>query len=177
MRRFDKLLGALAAATIAAPLTAQQPPAMVSAANPEGIVELLRFAGYGAELGTDDFGDPQIDTEFGGLFGVVMFYGCDEETHRRCASVQLRVGLDRAEPMTVEFLHDEFGNDRFYAVHLDEEGDPWFNWDIVTGTGEGIPAPVFLLALNEFSTQVEAASDVVFAEERAMEAASAAPDE
>lgn len=170
MRILGRAMIALLAGALPLSLAAQQPPSMVSAANPEGIAQAMRFAGYSAELTTDEIDDPKIDTEFGGLFGAVMFYGCDEETHRGCASIQLRVGLDRSEPMSVEWLHREFGNDRFYSVHLDDEGDPWFNWDIVTGKDEGIPASVFLLAVNTFSTQVEAASDVVFADERARDA-------
>ena len=59
-----------------------------------------------------------------GWGGAIVFYGCNENTHQGCDSVQLRVGFDRAEPMPLELLHSELGNDRFYAVHLDDEGDP-----------------------------------------------------
>lgn len=156
----------VAAMAVSVPAAAQQAPANVSAADPQGIVELMRFAGYEAELSVDDVGDPQIDTQFSGLTGTVMFYGCDERTHERCDSVQLRVGLDRANPLSLDWLNTELANDRFYAVHLDDEGDPWFNWDIMTGRGEGIPSSVFLLAVRQFATQVGAASDMVFAEER-----------
>lgn len=157
---------AVSAAALASPAAAQKAPATVSASDPQGIVELLRFAGYEAELSVDSVGDPQIDTQFSGLTGTVMFYGCDEQTHERCDSVQLRVGLDRRDPLTLDWLNTELANDRFYAVHLDDEGDPWFNWDIMTGKGEGIPSSVFLLAVRQFATQVGAASDEVFAEER-----------
>ncbi len=174
MGAFGKAALALAAVW-SVPAAAEEVPMTVSAADPEGIVAVLKFAGYPAELTTDDVGDPQIDTEFSGLLGVIMFYGCHEKTHLGCDSVQLRVGLDRREPMTVDWLHSEFGNDRFYGVHLDDEGDPWFNWDIVTGKGEGIPTSVFLLAVNQFSTQVAAASVEVFAEEREKDVNFSAP--
>src|SRR5687768_16582801 len=155
-----------AAAMMPLPTLAQQVPLTISAAHPQGIVEVMRFAGYEAELTTDDVGDPMIDSEFASLIGVVMFYGCHEETHQGCDSIQLRVGLDREEPMTAEWMNIEFANDRYYGVTLDDEGDPWFNWDIITGNGDGIPTQVFLLALNKYSAQVGAASAVVFAEER-----------
>ncbi len=164
--RLRTTLAGLAALALPQAALAQAGPAMASAADPEGIARLLRFAGYPAELTTDSVGDPMIETEFSGLIGSVLFYGCDSQTHQRCDSVQLRVGLDRARPMALAMLHSEFGNDRFYSVHLDDEGDPWFNWDIMTGSGEGIPSQVFMLAVNRFATQVESASDAVFAEER-----------
>lgn len=177
MKWFGKAYLALLAVALPLPLAAQQPPLTVSAANPEGVLQALRFAGYDAELVTDDVGDPMIETDFSNLSGSVMFYGCNEETHERCSSLQLRVGLDRAEPMSPELLNREFGDDRFYAVHLDDEGDPWFNWDIMTGTGDGIPTSVFLLAVKEFSTQVGAASTVVFAEELEKEIDFSAPEQ
>lgn len=161
------ILAGLAALALPQTAVAQEVPTTASAADPEGIVRLLRFAGYPAELTTDSVGDPMIRTEFSGLTATVLFFGCDERTHRRCDSVQLRVGLDRERPMSPAAVNAEFGNDRYYSVHLDDEGDPWFNWDIVTGNGAGIPSEVFMMAVNRFASQVESASDVVFAEERA----------
>jgi hypothetical protein len=157
-------LAALAAAA-SVPAAAQDVPKTVSAADPDTIMRALQFAGHRVALITDSYGDPQIDTQFSGWDGSILFYGCHEQTHQNCDSVQLRVGFDRAEPMTLELMHAELGNDRFYSVHLDDEGDPWFNWDIVTGSGEGISTPVFLQAVNQFASQVGAAASVVFAEE------------
>jgi hypothetical protein len=169
-------LAALAAA-VSAPASAQDIPMTVSAADPDTVMRALRFAGYEVELKTDTYGDPQIDTEFSGWGGSILFYGCHEETHLNCDSVQLRVGFDRAQPMTLELMHKELANDRFYSVHLDDEGDPWFNWDIVTGSGEGIPTPVFLQSVNQFAGQVGAAASVVFAEEWDKDANFSAPEQ
>lgn len=164
MIRLPKLAVALGAAACAIPAAAQQPPMTVSAADPEGMASVLRYAGYPAKLVTDDYGDPQIDTKFSGWEGAIMFYGCDEETHDGCDSIELRVGFDREEPMTLDLLNG-VASSRFIAAFLDDEGDPWVNWDIITGDGEGIPAPVFLQAVNEFASGVEYAADLVFAEE------------
>lgn len=164
LTRFAAIVFALAAGVPAFPAASQAPSARVSAADPEGMAEVLRFAGYPAKLVTDDYGDPQIDTEFSGWDGAIMFYGCDEDTHTGCDSIELRVGFDRAEPMTLELLN-EVATSRYIAAFLDDEGDPWINWDIVTGNGEGIPAAVFMQSVNEFASGVETAADVVFAEE------------
>jgi len=162
--RFIGLGFALAATTVAPPAAAQAPPSSVSAADPEGMARVLRYAGYPAELITDDYGDPEIETEFAGWGGSIMFYGCDEDTHQGCDSIELRVGFDREEPMTLDLLN-EVSSSRYIAAFLDKDGDPWINWDIITGNGEGIPAPVFLQSVNEFAGGVEYAADLVFAEE------------
>lgn len=154
------------AGVCAFPLGAQEVPATVSAANPEGMIQVLRFAGYSAALDSDTYGDPLIDTEFAGWSGSIVFFGCDEDTRMGCDSVQLRAGFDRAEPMPLELLNDALANGRYVAVHLDEEGDPWVRWDIVTGNGEGIPASVFMKSVNSFAMQIGTVADVVFAEER-----------
>lgn len=161
-------MAVLAVALAAAPasLAAQQAPDSVSAADPEGMVRALRYAGYPVELDTDGIGDPMIKIEFSGWPGAVFFYGCEEGTHDGCDSVQLKVGFDRAEPMPLRLALDLAKDERFFSVHIDDEGDPWLEWDIVTGNGEGIPAPVFLKAVNYFAMQVDAASDRIFAEER-----------
>jgi hypothetical protein len=161
-----KLLIAALAGACSLPLAAQPVPATVSAANPEGMMQVLLFAGYSAELDTDNYGDPLIDTEFAGWPGSIVFFGCDEDTRTGCDSVQLRAGFDRAEPMPLDLLNDALANGRYFAVHLDEEGDPWVHWDIVTGSGEGIPASVFMRSVNSFGLQIETVADIVFAEER-----------
>ena len=155
---------ALAAGAAAFPAAAQQAPTRVSAADPEGMASVLRSAGYAVKVTTDDYGDPQIETEFSGWDGAIMFYGCDEDTHTECDSIELRVGFDRAEPMTLELLN-EVSSSRYIATFLDDEGDPWVNWDIITGNGEGIPASVFIQAVYEFADGVDYAADLIFAEE------------
>lgn len=162
--RFQSIVFALAASMFAFPAAAQVPPASVSAADPEGMATVLRYAGYPAKLTTDDYGDPQIDTEFSGWEGAIMFYGCDEDTHTGCDSVEFRVGFDRQEPTPLA-LFNEVAKSRYISAFLDDDGDPWINWDIITGNGEGIPAPVFMQSVNEFASGVEYAADMVFAEE------------
>jgi hypothetical protein len=157
---------ALALAAASAPSWAQGAPDYVSAADPDGMVRVLRYAGYVAEPDTDGVGDPMIRTEFSGWPGAFFFYGCDEKTHTGCDSVQLQVAFDRAKPMTAEMALDMAGRERFLSIRLDDEGDPWIEWDIVTGNAEGIPAPVFMKAVNNFAKQIQAVSSRIFAAER-----------
>ena len=154
---------------------AQTAPDMVTASNPEGVVAAMTYAGYEAALGTDAYGDPKIDGSFGGWSGAVWFYGCDELTNEGCTSLQLVVGFDRKNPMPLETLNEIASSQRFVAIYLDEEGDPWLKWDIVTE--EGIPAGVLNSSLQQYSQQVAAIADLVFEAERAEEEAAAVEGE
>lgn len=155
-------VAAAAAATLAAPASAQ-PGGMVSAADPPGLSRVLQVAGYKPELGTDDQGDPKIELEIAGYKATMYFYGCDETTHKGCDSVQLRAGFDRDQAWTAADAIALSQKYRFLAVSLDSEGDPYINWDIVTG--EGIPAKVFLLGAQKFGDTLDLASEMIFADE------------
>ena len=111
----------------------------------------------------DDYGDPLILTDYDGYEGQIVFYGCDDDRHDGCDSVQFTVGLDREQPMPIEMVNDLVANERFVSISLDEDGDPWLTWDVVTL--DGIPASVFLYSVRQFASQVNAVADQVFAEE------------
>ncbi len=163
MRRVGALL--LGAVMFASPLQAKTPPEQVSAADPKGIVRAMEFAGYDAELSTDEDGDPLIKTDFGTGPGFVYFYGCDDETHDECDSVQFVAGLDRARPMPAKMISILVNKYRFVAIALDNEGDPWVTWDILTG--DGMDTRTFVSALRRYTDSLDSVADAVFAEERA----------
>jgi len=169
------IVTAAALAAIPAGAAAQSAPDIVTASDPDGVVSAMAYAGYEATLGTDAYGDPKIDGSFGGWSGSVWFYGCDELTNDGCTSLQLVVGFDRKDPMPLEMLNDISSSQRFVAIYLDEEGDPWLKWDIVTE--EGIPAGVLNSSLQQYSQQVAAIADLVFEAERAEEEAAAVEGE
>jgi len=156
-------LGALAAMSALLPSVAAAQSGTVSASNAEGMARTLSEAGYSVTTETDSYGDPLLIADFNGYEGQVIFYGCDEGTHDGCDSVQFTVGLDRRDPMPLAMVNDLLANERFISISLDEEGDPWVTWDVVTLGG--IPADVFLHAVGQFSAQVELVADTVFSEE------------
>ena len=145
----------------------------IRASDPQRMAALLVAYGLEVELTTDSYGDPQLITDFAGWRGSVDFYDCDPERNDECGSIQFNVGFDRSEPMSLEQVNKVMAERRFASVHVDEEGDPWVQWDIITGAG--IPAPVFLEAYERFAMQVETIADVVFEEERDRAAPSATP--
>jgi hypothetical protein len=154
--------GALAAA-IPAGAAAQDLPATISATDPDGMARAMEFAGYPVEVGTDDWGDPKIETEFQSWIGRVLFYGCDEDTGENCDSVQFSAGFDTDREISWNRAHELFGNERFIAMSKDGEGDLFVQWDIYTG--KGIPTPVFMRALQLFSEQVSYVGSRIFEED------------
>ncbi len=156
---------AMAAMMAAAPVSAQEQQATptVTAGEPSSIVKALGAAGYSATLETDDYGDPRITTDLSGREVSIWFYGCDEETRKNCDSLQLVIGFDADKPMTAQQMLDFMDKRRFASMTLDDEGDPWMSWDIVTGT-EGIPQSVFLTAIRSFDDTIAAAENMIWPE-------------
>jgi hypothetical protein len=164
-----------ACAAVSMPLAAQGKADMLTAKEPAGIVIALLNAGYDATLDTDDFDDPLIKFEGEGYKYDMLFYGCDETTHEGCDSVQLRVGFDRAKPWNADEAIKLSRENRYTAVALDDEGDPFLFWDIVTG--DGIPAAVLIDSIQRFESNAELAAETIFAEENAEEDAATAVTE
>lgn len=135
----------------------------LTAQNPEGIAAAMKAAGYEAELSTDTIGDPKIDTELGGYRVAVLFYGCDEQTHQGCDSVQFSTGFDRETPMDPARALHIAREWRFLSVSLDDEGDPYLRWDILTGSG--IPQAVLMSALRRYGEALDDASTIIFEDE------------
>jgi hypothetical protein len=139
--------------------------ASISAKEPRSIMGALALAGYEAKQSTDSDGDPLIELELAGMPTQILFYGCDTGTGSNCDSIRLSTGFDRKSPWNAAEALQVSTKYRFASVSLDDEGDPYIAWDIMTG--DGIPTPVFLKSLRYFENTVSDTSDLVFAEENA----------
>jgi hypothetical protein len=157
---------ALATAVLGTSVAAkeQAPEGMISAGDPGSIMTALANAGYEVEKDTDDAGDPRIKLELRGMPTSILFYGCDEDTHQRCNSIQFSTGFDREKPWSAAEAIKISTSYRFASIALDDEGDPYISWDI--NTGNGIPTPLFLKSIRDYSDTVGGTADIVFAEER-----------
>jgi hypothetical protein len=155
------LAAAFAALVLSSATQAQD---SVVATDPSGVAQAMEYAGFSADLTTDQTGDPMIRTSFDRYTGVVFFYDCDEATHDGCQSVQFNAGLDRKKPMSPAAALGLAKKYRFASVHLDDEGDPYVGWDVLVG--HGIPRELFVLALRRYSATLDDIADEVFAEER-----------
>lgn len=158
-----RMLAATTALLCSVAAAAQADDGMVTASKPAGIVIAMLNAGFDAELTTDDVGDPLINSQVAGYPLQIFFYDCDEETHAECGSIQFVAGFDRKMPWTADAAIKLSNAYRFAAVTLDDEGDPYLRWDIVTE--EGIPTRVFVKSLRRFEDTVRLAEDMIFADE------------
>lgn len=149
-----------AAVLMASSAHAQQAPDIITANNPDSVAAAMRYAGYPATVTTDKTGDPKIETEFSGYRGDGYFYGCDEKSHKSCTSLQLVVGFDGKKPMELAKLNKLMGTLRFASSYVDDEGDVWVQYDFTTLSG--LPAPVFLRTLDNFSSVSNEIGDAVF---------------
>ena len=152
-----------AALMMATGAAAQGAPDTVTANNPESIAAAMRYAGYPTTVTTDKTGDPKIETEFSGYSGDVYFYGCDEKSHKNCTSLQLVVGFDGKKAMELAALNKLMSTLRYASSYIDDKGDVWVQYDL--STLGGIPAPVFLKSLDDFSWVSNEIADAVFAGE------------
>ncbi|MFA6219193.1 MAG: YbjN domain-containing protein [Erythrobacter sp.] len=171
MRRFT-IPAAVCGLAFAGPAMAADP--VVTASVPQGIVSLLEIAGYEPRLGTDSYDDPSIHLELGGWAADIAFYGCADETHDGCTELQLIGGFDTNFSVSAETALGIARQSRFAQVYMDDEGDVWVEWDIVTG--KGIPQGVFLKGLRNFTDALQFAGGVVFPEDQAQTSAEAAVD-
>lgn len=153
----------MAATAIAVLVAGTAQAQSVTAADPEGLVTAMKSAGYSAELTTDQVGDPMIKTELNGSQVSILFYGCDEETHAGCDSLQFSTGYDRETPMDPIRALEIARKWRFLAVSLDDDGDPYLRWDIYTA--DGIPQSVLMAALRRYGESLDDAADIIFEDE------------
>jgi len=149
---------------LASPAMAQTPPSMVGAHDPASIVAALKMGGYKAELDTDGSGDPMISTEFAQMPSYIHFYGCNAE-HVECTSLMFATGFDRETEWDAASAIEVSKNLRFAAIWLDDEGDPFISWDVVTGR-EGVPVGTFSTAVRMYVDTVDSVADIAFAQQR-----------
>ena len=118
------LLPALLLAT-ALPAAASESP--LRRLDGAALAKILQDEGYRAKLGTDDDGDPMVETRMGGLNVQVYTYDCVADG---CGSVQFSAGLDLPEGSTYRIANDYNLGFRYARMFLDEEMDPYLQMDI-----------------------------------------------
>jgi hypothetical protein len=156
----------LVALLVAGPAGAQQlvDSAMLTAAEPERIVEAVRHYGRPAELETDAAGEPSIATGFGGIRGRIWFYDCAPRG-RDCVGLQFQIGIGTTRKLTLAQVNDFNRGRRFATLSLDDEGDPILTHDLSLAQ-PGISAASFRDTLQLFDTQAGELRQMVEALER-----------
>ncbi len=104
------------------------------------IAVFLQEFGLPTEKTVDPDGDPKIESRIEGTRFAVYFYGCDNG--KECDSIQFSTGFDLKEPMSLESANAWNRDKRFGKVYLDEDGDPYIEYDVNTDF-DGIGAENF----------------------------------
>ena len=121
----------------AAPAQAQ----MVSAKNPDTLVQALQQAGYASKLGTDKVGDPMITSGVSGTTFQIYFYNCTD--HKDCATVTFHSGYDLTTAVPLERINEWNRGKRFGRAYLDKENDPILEMDVDLDDG-GLSSSLFI---------------------------------
>ncbi|WP_199554565.1 YbjN domain-containing protein [Sandaracinobacteroides hominis] len=152
------------AALLAAPVAAQVPPAPIAdtriiAANPRDIAELMREKGFLAELATDQSGDPQIRTGFGGTRGNVWFHECDEKGED-CRGIELQIGVIMDHKLSMDEVNAFNAEARFAFLTLDSEKDAILRYELSLAP-PGVSAAVLTDTLQAFEEQARRLMQIV----------------
>jgi len=137
-------LAALAALAIAAPAGAQS----VQATDPGTVVQALQSAGYSAELGRDERGDPKVDTVVGGTRMVVYFFDC--QNGRDCRAVQFHSSYEAPAP-PLETMNRWNRDTRYARAFVTADGNPALEMDINLDAAGGMSRRLFLDSLALFA--------------------------
>jgi len=117
----------------------------------------LQKAGYKAALSKDSSGDPMIDSAANGTNFKVYFYDCKAE---RCKAIQFSAGFNLKEPLKLEKANEWNTKNRYLKVYLDDEGDPYVQYDVNLNAGrtfEGLSDDfeIWTGMLPDFTTYID----------------------
>ena len=118
------LVSTLFAAALLTTVSAQAPMAAtsVSAAYPESIIDAIQDMGYKAELTTDSYGDPMIQSASSGVNFVINFYNCENNVD--CSDLHFVVSFDLPTGIELYSLNS-WNKERLIGMsYADDEGDP-----------------------------------------------------
>lgn len=131
-----KLLIAAAALSFAGAAQA----GMVTASNPQSVIDALQSGGYKAVLGKDGTGDPRIESAASGAKFIITFYGCT--ANRDCKTVTFYAGW-RSSNTSMSQMNDWNKAKRFSRAYIDKDGDPVMEFDVDLDDG-GMSEALFI---------------------------------
>lgn len=98
-------------------------PALLTAADPDGIAAAMQRLGYVADLGVDSAGDPRIYGQLDRLNYELHFYGCIENAD--CKYLKFVIGLDLPDGSDMATVNAWNAERNFGKAYLDREDDPY----------------------------------------------------
>ena len=125
------LLVAAVAACVLVGGSAQATPLHADGMTLKEVQTWLLDSGYKAEKAKDK-DDEYLKSAADGVTFEVHMYDCKKD---RCASIQMIAGFDLDQKLSMEKVNDWNSGKRFVDCFIDEEGDPWFTYDINLSPG------------------------------------------
>lgn len=123
------LSAALTAALSAGAANAQ---GMVSAGNPQTVIDQLQSMGYKASYEPYESGRPRVLSAIAGINYAIAFYGCLDDMSD-CRSMMFSSGFDMPSGSAMATINN-WNKSRVYTrAFLDEEEDPYFQMPVVRG--------------------------------------------
>jgi hypothetical protein len=151
--RVAAMLPAVLVAIAAVPAAAE----CLSDFSPASIAAELADAGYKADIGATDQGQPLIETGMQGSKVTIFLFGCAEGAG--CTGLTLRTGFNLEPGMTYERINQWNYDNRLSRAFLDNEMDPYIEGDI-TFVG-GISHENLLAGVSGFESQLAAFKDFI----------------
>jgi len=136
----------VAAVLASAPATAEN-----VTADPLKLAAAMQAAGYQAELGKDNTGDPMITSAAAGTKFVVLFYNCKD--HANCLTIQFQTAWTTKNKPALATINDWNHGNRFGRGYIDKEGDPGIMMDVDLDKG-GMSSSLFQDNLEVWATVI-----------------------
>ena len=148
MKMFATLLGAALILAAATPVLAQDRPAasgaskgaIVTAKDPQSVLNALSELGYPGKLEKLDSGRASIAVQISGLKTFVDFYDCADDL-TDCYTLLFNVSLDLKDGTTPGKVNEWNSKQITGRVWLDDNLDPTL--DFAFSTFKGVPADTF----------------------------------
>ena len=152
-------MSALAAAGLVVMVAVPAQGQMVDATAPGVLADILRQEGYSAKLETDKVGDPIIQSASHGVTWAIYFYDCNSDG-RYCKDIQFAAGFDKNRPTELARINEWNRGKRFGKAYLDEEGDPFIEYDLtfeggVSRSNVSAALKIWGMVLNEYTTFID----------------------
>lgn len=100
--------------------------------SPKEVQVWLIDRGYKAEAAKNDDGEDYLKSVGEGVSFEVNFYDCKAS---RCTSIQFVAGFDLEEKLGADKANSWNSAKRYIDCFIDEEGDPWFTYDVNLSPG------------------------------------------
>ncbi|HZY50813.1 MAG TPA: YbjN domain-containing protein [Devosia sp.] len=124
---------------------------LVTATNPQSVLDALSAAGYPGKLDKMDSGRTSIAVKISGLNTFIDFYDCADDL-TDCYTLLFNVSLDLKEGTTLDEANKWNSDQITGRVWLDKNNDPTL--DFALSTFKGMPADTFEQNLKLWDTKI-----------------------